>query len=157
MDWTSLIIIVLIGGYPRPPRRSVLVIILAQPRRHRLNRLAVLPAWPRPPDLGVIILARTEQLRGDEATFVAVILAENPRLGRGGEHEHGCAHKKNPFHDAPCFACRVPPGPAAVATGSGWLSNTNRENCYGSVSSCRPCFPSRPQISARLLRVSSIS
>src|SRR5215207_7688459 len=125
MDWTSLIIIVLIGGYPRPSRRFVLVIIPAQPRRHGLNCLAVLPARPRPPDLGVIILAGTEQLRGDEATVVAVILAENPRLGRAGEHEHGGAHEKNPFHDAPCFACRAPPGPAAVATGSGWLSNTN--------------------------------
>src|SRR5215207_3181546 len=160
MDWTSLIIIVLIGGYPRPSRRFVLVIIPAQPRRHGLNRLAVLPARPRPPYLGVIILARTEQLRGVEATFVAVILAENPRLGRAGEHEHGCAHEKNPFHDAPCFACRAPPGPAAVASGSGWLSNTNRtsrENGHGSVSSRRLCFPRRPQISARLLRISSIS
>src|SRR5215207_5606045 len=123
MDWTSLIIIVLIGGYPRPSRRSVLVIILAQPRRHRLNRLVTIPALPRPPDLGVIILARTEQLRGDEATFVAVILAENPCLGRAGEHEHGCAHEKSPFHDAPVLLAahhrvlrRSPPAAAGCRT-----------------------------------------
>src|SRR5215207_10608623 len=123
MDWTSLIIIVLIGGYPRPSRRFVLVIIPARPRRHGLNRLAVFPALPRPPYLGVIILARTEQLRGDEATVVTVILAENPCLGRAGEHEHGCAHEKNPFHDAPVLLAahprvlrRSPPAAAGCRT-----------------------------------------
>jgi hypothetical protein len=53
-----------------------------------------------PPNLVVIVLARTEQLRREKAGFDTIIPVEASRLGRTVEQELGYDRQHNLFHGA---------------------------------------------------------
>src|SRR4051812_38162676 len=87
------LVLVVIGGWSRWPRRHRPDHLIVIPSRHgALRRLIV-----------IILVAQARLLHKDEGAFGAVISAEGPRLGRTGEREHGRGDQQNPFHSAPCL------------------------------------------------------